>query len=48
MRISVTEPSSVICSQTKQYKKVKSDVIKCQNNAKTKWDGIQNYNFNEF
>ena len=49
MRISGTEPSSEILSQTKVVKKLKSDVQKCQNQAKAKRDGVinpQSYNFN--
>ena len=43
MRISGTEPSSVILSQNKMPKKVPKQ-------AKAKWDGVinqQNYNFNQ-
>ena len=50
MRISGTEPSSVILSQTKVVQKLKSDVPKVQNQAKAKWDGVinpQNYNFSQ-
>ena len=47
MRIAGTEPSSVILSQTKLVKKLKSNTQKCRNKLKPK--GIinqQNYNFN--
>ena len=50
MRISGTEPSSVILSQTKQFKKLKSDAKKVPKEAKAKRDGVinpQNYNFNQ-
>ena len=49
MRISVTEPSSVILSQTKYYKKLKSDAQKVPKQAKSKRDGVinpQNYILN--
>ena len=49
-RISGTEPSPVILSQTKQLK-VKSDVPKVPKHAEAKKDGVinhQNYNSNEF
>ena len=36
MRISGTEPSSEILSQTKYFKKVKSDTQKCLNKLKLK------------
>ena len=36
MRISGTEPSSVILSQTQSFIKVKSDAKKCQNKVKQK------------
>ena len=51
MRISGTEPSSVILSQTKQFKKKKSDPPKVPNHAQAKGDGVinpQNYNFINF
>ena len=47
MRISGTEPSSVILSQTKYFKKLKNDAQKLPKQAKTKRDGVinpQNYN----
>ena len=50
MRISVTEPSSVILSQRKYYKKLKSDAQKVPKQAKAKRDGVinlQNYNLNQ-
>ena len=36
MRITGTEPSSVMLSQTKSFKKLKSDAKKCQNKVKPK------------
>ena len=51
IRISGTEPSLVILSQTKQFKKLKSDAKNVQKQAKPKRDGVintQNYNFNQF
>ena len=43
MRISGTEPSSVIPSQTKQFKKLTSDAKKkVPKEAKAKWDGVIN------
>ena len=42
MRITGTEPSSVILSQTKKFKKQKSDVQKVPKQAKVKWDGVIN------
>ena len=51
MRISGTEPSSVILSQTMKFKKLKSDDPKVHKQAKAKRDGVinpQNYNFNQF
>ena len=51
MRISDTEPSSVILSQTMQFKKLKSDNPKVPKQAEAKRDGVinpQNYNFNIF
>ena len=50
MRISGTEPSSVILSQTKWFIKLKSDAKKVPKEAKTKSNGVinpQNYNFNQ-
>ena len=50
MRISGTEPSSVILSKTNQFKRFKSDAKKCQKQAKAKRDGVihrQYYNFNQ-
>ena len=47
MRISGTEPSSVILSQTMTFQKLKS----VDTNLKAKSDGVinpQNYNFNQF
>ena len=46
MRISGTEPSSMILSQTKHFKMLKSDTPKCQKQAEAKRDGVinpQNY-----
>ena len=37
MRISGTEPSSVILGQTMYFLKVKSDAEKCQNKVKHFW-----------
>ena len=51
MRISGTEPSSVILSQTKKFKKLKSDDPKVPKQAEAKRDGVinqQNYNFKQF
>ena len=51
MRISGTEPSSVILSQTSSIKKLKSIDQKVPKKAKAKRDGVinpQNYNFNQF
>ena len=51
MRISGTEPSSVILSQTDSLKNWKVMTKKCQKQAEVKRDGIinpQNYNFNQF
>ena len=42
MNISGTEPSSVILSQTKWFKKLKSDVPKLPKQAKAKRDGVIN------
>ena len=50
MRISGTEPSSVILSQTKYFKMLKSDTPKVPKKAEAKRDGVihpQNYNFNQ-
>ena len=47
MRISGTEASSVILSQTKSFKKFKRDAQKVSKHAKAKRDGVinpQNYN----
>ena len=38
MRISGTELSSVILSQTKKFKEMKSDAPKVSKQAKAKWD----------
>ena len=51
MRISGTEPSSVILSQKKYFQKLKRDVSKVPKQAKAKRDGVinpQNYNFKQF
>ena len=40
MRISGTEPSSVILSQTKSFKKLKGDAQKVPKQAKAKRDGV--------
>ena len=50
MRISGTKPSSVILSQTMQFKKLKSYAPKVAKQDKVKGDGVhvinpQNYNF---
>ena len=42
MRISGTEPSSVILSQTKYFKKLKNDAQKLPKQAKVKRDGVIN------
>ena len=50
MRISGTEPSAVILSQTKIFKKLKSHAQKVPKEAKSKRGGVikpQNYNFNQ-
>ena len=50
MRISGTDPSSVILSQTKKFKKLKSGAPKAPKQVKAKRDGEinpQNYNFNQ-
>ena len=49
MRISGTEPSTVILSQTKYFKKLKSDAQTKPKQAESKRDGVinpQNCNFN--
>ena len=51
MRISGTEPSSVIPSQTMKFKKLKSDDPKVLKQADAKRDVVinpQNYNFKQF
>ena len=51
MRISGTEPSSVVRSQTKCFKKLKNDAQKLPKQTKAKRGGVinpQNYNFNQF
>ena len=51
MRISGTEPSSVILSLTKYFKNVKNDAKKLPKQAKAKKDGVinpQHYNFIQF
>ena len=51
MRISGTEPLSVILSQTEKYQKMKSDIPKVPKQYKAKRDGVinpQNYNFSQF
>ena len=51
MRISGTEPSSVIISQTMTFKKLKRYEHKVPKQAELKWNGVinpQNYNFNQF
>ena len=51
MRISGTEPSSVILSQTMKLEKLKSDDPKVPKQAEAKRDGVinpQNYNFKQF
>ena len=51
MRISGTEPSSVILSQTKSFRKLKSDAPKVPKQAKAIRDGVinpQNYNLKNF
>ena len=42
MRISGTEPSSVILSQTKYFKKLKNDAQKLPKQDKAKRDGVIN------
>ena len=51
MRISGTEPSSVILSQTMKFKRLKSDAPKVPIQAEAKRDGVinpQNYDFDQF
>ena len=51
MRISGTEPSSVILSKTKYFKRLKNDAHKLPKQSKAKRDGVinpQNYTFNQF
>ena len=51
MRISGTEPSSVILSQKKEFQKLRRDVPKVPKQAEANRDGVinpQNYNFNQF
>ena len=51
VRISGTEPSSVILSQTMTFKKLKCYEPKVPKQAEPKWDGVinpQNYYFNQF
>ena len=51
MRISGTEPSSVILSQTEKFQKLKIDAPKVPKQAEAKRDGVinpKNYNFNQF
>ena len=51
MRISGTEPSSVILSQRKWLKKLTKNAPKVPKQAKAKRDGVinpQNYNFYQF
>ena len=51
MRISGTEPSSVILSQRKYFKKLKMYAQKVPKQGKSKRDGVinpQNYNFKKF
>ena len=51
MRISGTEPSSVILSQTCRLESKNVMSKKCQKQAEAKKDGVinpQNYNFNQF
>ena len=50
MRILGTEPSSVILSQTKQFQKLESDILKVPKQTEAKRDGVinpQNYHFNQ-
>ena len=51
MRISGTEPSSVIISQTMKFKKLKSDDPNVPKQAEANRDDVMNttnYNFNQF
>ena len=51
MRISGTQPSSVLLIQTMKFKKLKSDDPKVPQQAEAKRDGIinpQHYNFKQF
>ena len=51
MRISGTEPSSVILGQTEEFQKLKIDNPKVPKHADANWDGVinpQNYNFSQF
>ena len=51
MRISGTEPSSVILNQTMKFNSLKSDVQKVPKQAEAKRDGVinpQNYDFDQF
>ena len=51
MRISGTEPSSVILSQTMLFKRLKSNDQKVPKQVEAKRDGVintKNYNFNQF
>ena len=51
MRMSGTEPLSVILSQTKKFKKIESYVRKVPKEAEAKRDGVinqQNNNINQF
>ena len=45
MRISGTEPSSVILSRTMKFKKLKSDDPKVPKQAEAKRDGVINHKF---
>ena len=48
MRISGTEPSSVVLSQKKELSKVKRDTPKVPKQAGAKRDSVISYNFNQF
>ena len=51
MRISGTEPSSVILAKQSRFKSWKVISEKCQKQSEAKKDGVinpQNYNFNQF
>ena len=51
MRISGTEPSSVILSRKKYFQKLKRDIQTVSKQAEAKRDGVinpQNYNFIQF